>query len=628
MEDADWKRYADDFEEEDIDGKGLKNLTIQKLGDYGVKSIHRAQLLREIRQLFFTNVTSKNISNSSYSSDEQTEDPQGFKFPSWFEIIVDSAKVREGRDTDSQFVKKLYWGKRVKCVERSGRRMRIVDPCHGWLSWETAQGKKILTPCTAGYNGDSGSDYDDETTIQAIADRRREQREPLESSRERVDRGWGDTLKRQFSSMKNIMTSRDELSSPRKLGSSHLDDDDEPSTDEERVRGLKKKHDENNMSENELALLNNKLDLATSEVSELRDQIYDKDREVEKLKRELRESRERDNGALRDELEDAQRRRDDLLDDKEAADDTVAELKLKLDNMEREFDTYKKKYKAPAPQPDSDDDDYYKSTPGSGNFSKTRRYSNDSLDDRPRRYSNESPRSKDQPRTRGRANSDELPRQRRRLSSDDGEGNIAISRGPEHNYREDSPGAMYQKNYRRTPGDDTYVETGVDEEFDDRDRYDTPSKMKSSGFTSDPEFDEDWSSKSSKRNNSPAWRSSSKYDEDDDDMNEAERRAWRRGKEDYSWFVRYDAKGKPYYYNSVTKSKRNDKPGTLDSDGQLKIHDPVILCEYDGIWYKAQLLEPASRENWYVRFDCGDVKRASIHREHIRKWVAWLEEEY
>merc|ERR1719336_2226493 len=627
---------------------------MQNLADYGVKSIHRSQLIREIRQLFFTHDRgSYHASNSSYSSDDVEQDKpddEGFKFPSWFEILVDAVKVREECDTDSRFVKKLFWGKRVKVVERSGRRMRIVDPVKGWVSWMTSEGKKILAPVTAGY--DSNSDFDDETTIQEIANRRREQRGSPEPSGDRVDR-WGANIKRHRSSLKNLMSSRDDLS-PRDDDRSRDRDRDrddrgrdrsrdsrdrrrdrsverEASSDEERVRGLKKKHDddravfhaETSMSENQLAYLNNKLDLASSEVSELRDQIHDKDREVETLKRELRETRERDSRALRDELEEVEKKRDDLLYDKEAAEDRVADLETKLADMAKEFDSYKKKYKPPA---HSDDEDYRRKSKSSprGAFSKTRRYSNDSVDDRPRRYSNESPRDSRDGRTRGRANSDDIPRQRRRLSSDEGEGNIAISRGPEHNYREDSPGQMYQKTYsRRTAGDDTYVETGVDEEFDERDRYDTPSKMKSS---SDPEFDEDWSSKSSKRNNSPAWRAT-KYEEEDD-MNEAERRAWRRGKEDYSWFVKYDAKGKPYYYNVVTRHKRNDKPGTLDSCGQLKIHDPVILCEYDGIWYKAQLLEPDSRENWWVRFDCGDVKRASIHREHIRKWVAWLEEEY
>merc|ERR1719433_2134608 len=109
-------------------------------------------------------------------------------------------------------------------------------------------------------------------------------------------------------------------------------------------------------------------------------------------------------------------------------------------------------------------------------------------------------------------------------------------------------------------------------------------------------------------------------------MNEDERRAMRRGREDFGWFVKYCPKGKPFYFNSVTKSKRDDKPGTLDADFALKIHDPVILCEYDGIWYKAQLLEPDKGKYWWVRFDSGNVKSARIHRDHIRKWVAWLEE--
>lgn len=205
-------------------------------------------------------------------------------------------------------------------------------------------------------------------------------------------------------------------------------------------------------------------------------------------------------------------------------------------------------------------------------------------------------------------------------------------RGPEFHYRTPqspvgSDDDLYNTPYKTRGREDTYVETGVDEDYDTRDRFDTPThKMRSS---SDNDFDEDWPS-SKGRTNSPAYsrlsESRSRFD-DDEDMNNDERRAARRGKEDFGWFVRYDSKGKPYYYNSVTKSKRTDKPGTLDAMGSVKIHDPVILCEYDGIWYKAQLIEPHRAEYWWVRFDCGTVSRASIHREHIRKWVAWLEQD-
>jgi len=589
--DRQWRRYSDNIWEEAIDGRELSDMTITTLANIGVKKNDRPDLLREIRALFAES-PGKLENNASFLSDdmvdrERDEERGEFDFPCFFEVLADKLKVRETSDLNSKLVAKLDWSTKIKVVQQKGRRMKISEPKRGWVSYKTSAGKQMISKITYGGDSDSVSDWDDgEETIQTISDKRRQRR---------GGEGELDSVKKRVKSLRRLTSSR------RLLRRDNLSDDEEIRNMKGDCQVLKV---QTKMSENELESLKYNLDIANGEVNELKNQIQDKDQEVEELKDKLRDRRLNDDeyDERRLDLEDAKKVRETLIDEKISSEDKVRGLEQKVDSLKEELANYKRKLK--------------KDENGSS-FKKTRRYSDDSIEDRPRRYSAERSPSPPKNRRKRASSLDAAPR-KRRYSSDDLDAETGRTRTKGASPR-DPPREVYKSDYGSERANlDTY-----DEDFEERDRYDTPSKMKSS---SDADFDEDWSS--SKRNNSPApprqsWRD---REVDESTLTGAEKRAKRIGKEDHGWFVKYDSKGKPYFFNSVTGSERTDKPGCLLADCRLGNPDPVILCEYDGIWYKAQLLDPHMSEFWWVRFDCGNVKKASIHRDHIRKWVAWLEE--
>jgi len=578
--DPDYERYANDFEIEGIDGVELEKLTCQDLSDtLGVKKRHRPQLIMSIRALFSSlkNYDSNNLSNTS----DEEED-----FPCTYEVIaMNGVRVRETIDTASASLGKLYEGTLVEAVAREGRRLKITEPKRGWVSIKNSSGREMLVRVTRGA---------DELKEESLSDRDRDKYRDREENK-------NDEHPTYVEKFKKLKMTYDTLNRNRRDDDHRYRRDEDPANElsnlKQKVRrvtemGRQEKAvllEQANLSENELQYLSNKLELTSEDVEELKnkmqnlkDKIRDKDDEMEKLRDELKRSKERrhvdDIDMIREELRLVQEERDDLTENHTELKQDHKDQKDRLENLLKKLETYEGRR-------DAADNEY--------------KYMEDDEDV-------------------GR-----VPYARRRLSSDEEErdhfrtpGSSGTPKGRSNSNR--------QKRNHRTRGNDNFVETGVDEDYDDREDSfkKSPSRMKSSS----PEFDDSWPSARNSPRHSRVSETRTRYD-DDEDMNDDERRISKRGREDFAWFIRYDGKGKPYYYNSVTRSKRRDKPGTLDSKGGVKIHDPVILCEHDGIWYKAQLIEPDRDEYWWVQFDCGKKREPkSIHREHIRKWVAWLEE--
>jgi len=583
-DDQDFERYASDFELEGIDGVELEKLTPQDLSDtLGVKKRHRPQLIMTIRQLFsrLKNHDSQPMSNSSGDFDDDDE------FPCTYEVISGKGvRVRETQDIDSASLGKIWEGTLVVGVAREGRRLKIRDPISGWVSIKNSAGREMLRRESETRRGS------DEAKIEESSPRRGRDRPDVATDEPRGK--WNEKLKYAYDSLRK-QRGDDDSSYQREEGPR-----DEVSDLKKKLRRVKEMGrqekavllEQANLSENELHHLTNKLELTSEDVEvlkdkmqRLKDKIRGKDEEMESLREELRRSKEKRHNdeidEIREELRQVQKERDELADNHTDLTEDHRDQKARLKEVKEDLETVTKELEKYKGRRNAGDSEY--------------------------KYMEEED-----------ENVGRVPRTRRRLSSDE-----------EDNYQTpDSPGApkarrsnRHNRRYR-TRGNDNYVETGVDEDYDDReDSYKCPSRMKSSS----PEFDDSWPSAKNSPRHSRLSDVRSRYD-DDEDMNDDERRARRRGREDFGWFIRYDGKGKPYYYNSVTRSKRKDKPGTLDSMGSVKIHDPVILCEYDGIWYKAQLIAPHKDERWWVLFDCGRKKKESIHRDHIRKWVAWLEE--
>lgn len=90
--------------------------------------------------------------------------------------------------------------------------------------------------------------------------------------------------------------------------------------------------------------------------------------------------------------------------------------------------------------------------------------------------------------------------------------------------------------------------------------------------------------------------------------------------EDYSWEIKYDAVGKPYYYNRFSQRELLCRPKCFASDGRVSIKQPVVEAYYNGLWFKGTLLGPADSLRFAVRLENGPVQLLYADRNRIRKW--------
>jgi len=90
--------------------------------------------------------------------------------------------------------------------------------------------------------------------------------------------------------------------------------------------------------------------------------------------------------------------------------------------------------------------------------------------------------------------------------------------------------------------------------------------------------------------------------------------------EDYSWEIKYDAVGKPFYYNRFSQRELLCRPKCFASSGRVGIKQPVVEAYYNGLWFKGTLLGPADRVHFAVRLENGPVQLLHADRNRIRKW--------
>jgi len=90
--------------------------------------------------------------------------------------------------------------------------------------------------------------------------------------------------------------------------------------------------------------------------------------------------------------------------------------------------------------------------------------------------------------------------------------------------------------------------------------------------------------------------------------------------EDFSWEIKYDKAGKPFYYNRFAERSLQCRPTCLENGGRVSIREPVIEALYKGLWYKGILLGPADRVTFSVQLEQAPVQLLDVDRSGIRKW--------
>jgi len=88
--------------------------------------------------------------------------------------------------------------------------------------------------------------------------------------------------------------------------------------------------------------------------------------------------------------------------------------------------------------------------------------------------------------------------------------------------------------------------------------------------------------------------------------------------ENYSWEIKYDDEGKPYYYNGFSDRVLLSRPNCFESGGRVNIKQPLIEAEFEGLWYKGVLLGPADQCRFSVQLEHGPVKKLYADRNRIR----------
>jgi len=90
--------------------------------------------------------------------------------------------------------------------------------------------------------------------------------------------------------------------------------------------------------------------------------------------------------------------------------------------------------------------------------------------------------------------------------------------------------------------------------------------------------------------------------------------------EDFSWEIKYDEVGRPFYYNRFSERSLLCRPTCLENGGRVSIREPVIEAQYKGIWYKGILLGPADRIRFSIQLEQAPVQLLNSDRNKIRKW--------
>jgi len=90
--------------------------------------------------------------------------------------------------------------------------------------------------------------------------------------------------------------------------------------------------------------------------------------------------------------------------------------------------------------------------------------------------------------------------------------------------------------------------------------------------------------------------------------------------EHFSWEIKYDEVGKPFYYNRFSERSLQCRPTCLENGGRVSIREPVIEAQYKGLWYKGVLLGPADNIRFSVQLEQAPVQLLNVDRNKIRKW--------
>jgi len=90
--------------------------------------------------------------------------------------------------------------------------------------------------------------------------------------------------------------------------------------------------------------------------------------------------------------------------------------------------------------------------------------------------------------------------------------------------------------------------------------------------------------------------------------------------ENYSWEIKFDDEGKPYYHNWFSDRVLLSRPNCFESGGRVNIKQPVIEAQFKGLWYKGVLLGPADQCRFSVQLEHGPVQQLYADRNRIRKW--------
>jgi len=90
--------------------------------------------------------------------------------------------------------------------------------------------------------------------------------------------------------------------------------------------------------------------------------------------------------------------------------------------------------------------------------------------------------------------------------------------------------------------------------------------------------------------------------------------------EDYSWEIKYDVSGRPFYYNRFSERSLQCRPNCLENGGRVSIREPVIEAQYKGLWYKGIMIGPADRVRFSVQLEQAPVQLLEVGRNGIRKY--------
>jgi len=90
--------------------------------------------------------------------------------------------------------------------------------------------------------------------------------------------------------------------------------------------------------------------------------------------------------------------------------------------------------------------------------------------------------------------------------------------------------------------------------------------------------------------------------------------------EDYSWEIKYDESGKPFYYNRFSERSLQCRPNCLENGDRVSISEPVVEAQYKGLWYKGIMLGPADRVRFSVQLEQAPVQLLDVGRNGIRKY--------